>query len=231
MLVLFDIDATLLKTQRAGLRAMQEAFLELWGRPCSLEGVHYAGRLDPLIFAEVLELNGVAAVEPANGDFRRAYRQSLERILAEPGLATPLAGARELVDLLADRADLILGLCTGNYEDTGRIKIRAAGLDERHFRANAFADEPREFPPHRRHLPPIAMAKAAAIRGRSLAAREVVVIGDTPADVDCARANGCRSIGVATGLHDLDCLRAAGADLATASLEDAAGILDFILGR
>ncbi len=230
MLVLFDIDATLLKTDRSGLAAMKEAFRALWSRDCALDGVHYAGRLDPLIMAEVLELNGVTPSAENLAAFRAGYRRGLEDRLARPGVAKLLLGARELVESLAEVEGLILGLCTGNYEDTGRIKLRAAGLDASPFVANAFGDESELSPPHRRHLPPVAMRRAASLRGRELRGAEVVVIGDTPADVDCARANGCRSIGVASGLHDEPTLAEAGADLVAPSLADTVSLKRFILG-
>ena len=228
MLILFDIDATLIKTSRACLHAMSDGFEFLFGRPCSLAGIQYAGCLDPVIFRNVLIKNDVATTPENLEAFRDQYRSGLSRRLDVPGTGYLLEGAAALVARLSSDASLTLGLLTGNFEDTGRMKLERCGLDMSPFVVNAFGDESPHTPPLRRHLVDVALTRYAAKFGRDMEPAKVVVIGDSPHDVECAKANGCRSLGVATGLHDAECLRTEGADLAVDSLADTEHLVTWI---
>jgi phosphoglycolate phosphatase-like HAD superfamily hydrolase len=119
---------------------------------------------------------------------------------------------------------MTLGLLTGNYPETGRLKIEAAGLNPEVFTINAWGCEGQR----RRDLPPLAMQRYVQSNGGSIAAQRVVIVGDTPHDVDCARAHGCRSIGVATGAFCVEALREAGADLAVDDLSEVDGIVAWL---
>lgn len=150
MLILFDIDATLLKTSRAGLLAMGDAGRELFGDGFVEEGVDFAGRLDPLILTELAALNGRLADGPTLLAFRQAYGRALQRRLAVPGIAAALPGVPELLDALAPRADageITIGLLTGNFPETGELKIRAAGLRFEQFTVHAWGDDSPHTPP------------------------------------------------------------------------------------
>ncbi len=229
MLILFDIDATLIKTSRAGLYAMAEGFEFLHNRPCSLEGIQYAGCLDPVIFGNVLAKNGVE-VNPSNiEDFRNEYRKGLESRLEVPGTGYLLEGAKELVTILADLKEVTLGLLTGNYEDTGRLKLGRCGLDTTPFVINAFGDESPYHPPLRKHLVEVALTRYQNKFQNPISPERVVVIGDSPHDVSCAKDNGCRSLAVATGLHDTTTLHDCGADLAVESLANTDDLVRWML--
>jgi phosphoglycolate phosphatase-like HAD superfamily hydrolase len=126
-----------------------------------------------------------------------------------PGVADTLA-------ILRSRPDLTLGLLTGNYTRAIPIKLGAIGVNPAWFEITAFGDEGES----RAALVAVAIGKYAARSGAPVDPRRVIVIGDTPRDVDCARANGCISFAVATGKFDVEALRAAGADVVVPDLSD-----------
>lgn len=228
MLLLFDIDGTLLLSRGAGAEAVLAACHELFGREFEVERRSFAGHLDPLIWRDLCARNGVDDPERFHDDFRRTYTRLLGELFErDVGRAYALAGVRELLDALREREragdPLTLGLLTGNYPETGRMKVRAAGLDPAWFPVTVFGDDG----PDRRSLVPVARERHAAHSGRHLDGDRVIVIGDTPRDVDCARAHGCRSLAVATGSHTLDELERAGADLTLGDLTDTAAVIDW----
>ena len=123
------------------------------------------------------------------------------------------------------RDDVAVGLLTGNFERGAAIKLGHFELWSR-FAFGAFGDDHA----NRRDLVPIAMAHAGARRRVGPGSR-VVVIGDTPLDVDCARAHGARSVGVATGLYSRQDLAGADADLVVDTLEDTDAFLQWLEGN
>jgi phosphoglycolate phosphatase len=226
MLILFDIDGTMLRTGGAGLRAMTAAGRELIGPHFTMEGVNFAGRLDPLIWEDAARAAGVDDPDAHHEAFRASYTRLLLAMLAEERQAQALPGVMALIDALAAVQELTLGVVTGNYPETGRAKIAAAGLDPDVFVVAAWGSDGRI----RRELPPIAMSRYAEHHGRAIEPHRVVVIGDTPHDVDCAKHSGCRSIAVATGpIHSIDELHEYGADLTLADLSDTDRLVEWIL--
>ena len=229
MLILFDIDATLLTTNRAGLYAMLDAGRDIVGPQFSIDGVETAGQLDPVIIHDMLVAGGVAPSEAMLGRFREAYTRSLPSHLAARG-GSALPGAMALVDALGGIEGVTLGLLTGNFEATGREKLRFCGFDDARFPIAAWGDEsPNRLPharPQRRDLPPIAMARAARLRDVHPA--RTLIIGDTPHDVDCAKAHGLRVLGVATGGTYRQDLVACGADHAVEDLSNTREVLTWI---
>lgn len=224
MLVLFDIDGTLLNSQRAGTRSMQEVGRELYGEGFTFDGVEIAGRIDPLIWEEAARVNGIDDWERQHERFRAAYAARLaERLGSGASKATLLPGVRDLIDALVGRS-ISLGVLTGNYAETGRLKIEAAGLEPSIFAVTAWGDDGAS----RRDLPPHAMAMHTQLTGQPVAPDQVLVIGDTPHDVDCAQVNGCRCILVATGAFPRSELISFGADLVVDDLSDTAMLMELV---
>ncbi len=195
MLILFDVDGTLLLSSHQGARAMQEAGKRVVGEHFTLEGVEFAGRLDPLIWADGMRRSGERLDAPVHDAFRAAYGEALARRLEPAGVAYALPGVPALLDALARRPRTTLGLLTGNYPETGATKLRAAGLDPERFTIPVWGTDG----PNRRSLLPVGLARYEALHGHTLGPERVVVIGDTPHDIDCAHANGCVALAVATG--------------------------------
>lgn len=224
MLLLFDIDGTLLLTQKAGIRAMGDAGRELFGQDFTYDGVEFSGRLDPLIWQDLAAVNGVEH-EAHHLSFRQTYARFLATRLADGSCATALPGVLPLLEGLRDIDHVTLGLLTGNYPETGQLKLRSAGIDPEMFSVRAWGVDGT----HRRHLPQIAMQRYVEKKGVSLPFESVVIIGDTPHDVDCGRAHSCRVLGVGTGAFAVEELIECGADLAVPDLSDTRAVMSWLL--
>lgn len=216
-LVLFDIDGTLVQTGRAGVRGMNRAFADLFGAQDALTGVPVAGRTDRAIVSEVLTQIGQPVESDTITRVRDEYCRRLPEALADPASRPVgvLPGVLDLLSALESRSDVVTALLTGNFAAGAALKLGHFGLWDR-FPFGAFGDEHVE----RRALVPVAVA-AAADRGHAAVQPDrIVVIGDTPLDVDCAHAYGARAIAVATGMYSEDELRATGADLTVPTLSE-----------
>lgn len=235
MLVLFDIDRTLI-TSRAevkdggsrdgvGMASMVEAGRNLYGPHFTLEGIEIAGRLDALIWRDAAMRNGVNNHEAEHDRFRAEYARILRARLDAGAPVRLLPGARQLVEEFARLDHLTLGLLTGNYPETGRMKLEAAGLDTSVFKVGAWGCDGES----RRALTPVAMQAHREHVGRDVQPHHVIIIGDTPHDVDCAKAHGCRSLAVATGAFTVEQLQRAGADLAVLNLSETNVLIEWAL--
>jgi len=222
-LLLFDVDGTLVLTGGAGVRAMNWAFEQTFGRSDALRGVPLAGRTDRAILEEAVAqaLPGASLDDSQLAAFVDRY---LERLRAEVALGGPgkrvLPGVRPLLERLAGRDDVELALLTGNLEAGARIKLEHFDL-WRFFRWGAYGGAVTD----RNALLPVALAEARARGLSGLDPSAVFVVGDTPADVECARSGGARAIAVATGPYDRAALSASGADEVLEDLSDTAAFL------
>jgi phosphoglycolate phosphatase-like HAD superfamily hydrolase len=218
VIVLFDVDGTLIRSGGAGVRAMNAAFQRLYGVTGVMGGVTLAGRTDRAIVGDVLRSIGVEATPAEVARVRAAYiddlRVEIERPVAEPGAVLP--GVEALLDAIGTLAHIRVGLLTGNFELGAAVKLGHFDLWRR-FAFGAFGDDHVD----RRALVPVARAAATRAGVPAPPSCRVVVIGDTPLDVDCARAHGARAVAVATGPYDRSLLAAAGADLVLDTLADA----------
>lgn len=230
MLILFDIDGTLLLTGGLGRQVMRRAGQAMLGREVTIESLEFSGRLDPLILSDLLELNGIDPVAEALAEMREHYIEQMTQAIAESGNVQALAGAHALVEALGGLSELTLGVLTGNYASTGRAKLRAAGWEPERFAISVWGDESPVHPPTRDQLPGVALDRYTSMHHRRLAGHQAVVIGDTVHDVACAHAHGCRSVGVATGTFTADQLADAGADLVVETLESTDHLVEQIVG-
>jgi phosphoglycolate phosphatase-like HAD superfamily hydrolase len=225
-LVLFDIDGTLIHSQGVGGRAMERAGQALLGPNFTLEGIDFGGALDPWIFREAVTRMGRSDAHALHDAFHEAYLVELARAL-EAGERKPqmIPGVEAALRGLATVTHTTLGLVTGNYTRAAPLKLRAAGIDTTQFVLGAFGEDG----PTRPDLVRLAMNQWST-RGFEPDPRKVVVIGDTPRDVDCAHKNQCRAIAVATGWHTAEQLRSTGADEIVESLADLCVLLERMWG-
>jgi phosphoglycolate phosphatase-like HAD superfamily hydrolase len=215
VLLLFDIDGTLLLRASAAHReAIHEALGEVYGLadPSGLEITSPAGRTDSEIARELLVAGGGDGddFDERAEDFRRACAEAFAR-----GCPPTLAGyvAPGMAELLDGLRGVRLSLVTGNYEPIARLKLERAGIGH-HFLPGqgGFGSDAEE----RGLLPAIARRRAAAAGGEPYPREQTIVIGDTPRDIACARADGLRVLAVATGpfpaqaLTDADAVAADG---------------------
>lgn len=227
MLILFDVDATLITTSRTGIHAMGRAGRDLFGPDFDELTVEYAGRLDPLIITDLLSAHGQPAGPGDIQRFRDTYRHHLETLLADNGLARPCPGVPELLAAI-EALGIHIGLLTGNFPETGRIKLLAASIDPERFHIHVWGSDSPHHPPARDHLPPIGLDRYHERFSVRLDPADVIIIGDTPHDVACAHAHGCRAIATATGRYSFDELTAAGADLVVDNLAETERIVQWI---
>jgi phosphoglycolate phosphatase len=225
-LVLFDIDGTLVLTGGAGLRAMTRACQEIIGHADALEGIPVAGRTDWIILHDTLSRLGRDLDRDLFDRLRDTYVQYLRHEILRPGKGFngALPGVPELLESLHGREDVHLALLTGNFEAGARIKLERFDL-WRYFRCGAYGDDA----PDRNALVPVAVERATACGIPAIVPADVIVVGDTPHDVACARAAGATPIGVATGGYTADELRACGADVVFDTLRDTDRVIEVVV--
>lgn len=207
-LVLFDIDGTIMLSAGAGGRAVRRALVEVFGAS-GPEQHRFDGKTDPQIVRELMNLTGhgdehIDAQMPVLFDRYLAYLSEELQVSAAAGGIRIMPGIFALLDALEARDDVVLGLLTGNLAEGARAKLSAGGINPDRFRVGAYGSD-HEL---RGELPAVAQRRAREELGLSFSGRDIVVIGDTPADLQCGVAIGCRAIGVATGMYSLDDLRA-----------------------
>lgn len=198
-LLLFDIDGTLLDTQGAGRAALGSAMIDVYGETGPIDEFPFHGKTDPAIVRGLLRAAGRTDAEIDAGlpALWPAYIAYLDDELARrTDVLAICAGVTELLAEAGAAGDLALGLVTGNVEAGAWRKLRACGLDE-NFGVGAFGSDSE----HREHLPPIAIERAHASLGVAFQPEAVVVIGDTPEDVRCARSSGVTAVAVASGRY------------------------------
>ena len=213
LLVLWDIDGTLVDSAEHGKHAFDDAYLEVVGRPFESR-VDYAGRTDHQIAMAMLEgVDGAAEHLPGLLEQLVPALEARRDLIRAEGRVHP--GVREALEALDGRDDLRQSLLTGNLEANAAIKVGAFGL-ERHldFELGAYGSDPHE---RRSDLVAIARERAEAKLGEAV---EPVLVGDTPRDVQAAREAGVRVVAVATGFSDEAALREAQPDALLRDLSD-----------
>jgi phosphoglycolate phosphatase len=225
-IVCFDIDGTILSTDGAGRRAIHAALLDVLGTAGPIDTFRFDGRTDGEIVRRLAEAAAVTHDDALVDRVIARYVENLRAELAKPGHETTVyPGVRELLDALEPRTDCVIGLLTGNVQGGARAKLQSAELDFGRFRVNAFGSDHHV----RSELPAVAQRRARDILGHDVPGSDVVIIGDTPADVQCGKGIGARAIGVATAAYTMEQLRDAGAYAVFADLSDTARVLEAIL--
>jgi len=193
-LVLFDVDGTLIRTGGAGMKAFARTFAEEFNVTDGFERLKFAGRTDKSLVREFLEYHGIPATAGNLERFFSRYVFWLDHILRESH-ATVCPGVWELLHgLQALPQAPLLGLLTGNIRLGAEIKLRHCQLWEV-FQTGGFGDDHEE----RDRIAAVARQRASRILGAKLRGSQVVVVGDTPLDIRCARAIGAKALAVATG--------------------------------
>jgi phosphoglycolate phosphatase-like HAD superfamily hydrolase len=193
-LVLFDIDGTLVRTGGAGVKAFARAFESEFGQDGGTELLKFGGRTDRSL---VRELFSHRQIEPSARNFERffeAYLVWLQKLILEcSGGACPgVAEFQRALETLPDPP--LTGLLTGNIRRGAQIKLERYQLWEK-FPFGGFGDDHEE----RDQIAAMAHQRASQRLGRPLPGGDVLVIGDTPLDIRCARFIGAKVLAVATG--------------------------------
>jgi phosphoglycolate phosphatase-like HAD superfamily hydrolase len=208
-LVLFDIDGTILYTGGAGRRAMHRSLLEIFGATGPIKGFPFSGKTDPQIVKELMVLVGYAPslIEKKLDRFWNAYVEYLRDEMNRAHGLMVYPGVVNVIEELQGRDGTLLGLQTGNIQRGARLKLEPVGLN-RYFPVGAFGDDSAD----RNQLPRIAVERVKEQLHREFRRRDVVIIGDTTADISCARHFGAKAVVVATGFQSYQELKEAGPD-------------------
>lgn len=224
-LLLFDIDGTLIRGGPAK-EAFHEGLIAAYGTVGDIDGVPFSGKTDRQIARELLRGAGLSDIQIDAGlpMLIETYLAGLEARLPQTPV-TVLPGVFQLMEELAGRPDVALGLVTGNVEGGARLKLGADGLDT-HFLIGGYGSDSE----HRNDLPGIALERARQTWNVEFDAENVVVIGDTPMDVECGRAHGLRTMAVATGSFSLEALQETGADHVVSDFSQVGRIVAHLTG-
>jgi len=197
-LYLFDVDGTLISAHGAGRLALTRALEDTYGTAGPADLYDSRGKTNPQIVFELMTAAGIprAVVQARLGDCFHTYVCHLEALMTTGHPVDVMPGIAETVQALSSRPDALVGLLTGNIEGGARAKLQPTGLLP-YFRIGAFGSDDAD----RRRLPGVARERACALSGHDFPFECVTIIGDTPLDVDCARACGAVAVAVATGQH------------------------------
>lgn len=214
-LVLFDIDGTLIRTGGAGVKAFERVFHLVFGVPNATRQMQFAGRTDRSLVREFLTTRQLEASDLEFDQFFAHYVFLLDQMLHQnKGEICP--GVGEFIQALLELPQPpTLGLLTGNIRLGAEIKLRHHNLWD-FFVTGAFGDDHE----NRNQLASIASRRGAELLGRDLKGSEILVIGDTPLDVECGKSIQARTVAVATGGCKLDELARHNPDVAIKTLQD-----------
>jgi phosphoglycolate phosphatase len=232
LLVLWDVDYTLVNAHGLGTRLYEMVFREMFGRELPAVAPK-AGRTDRAITADTLAMAGMDAPRELVDDFLAVLARQLEvvdatadvEVSALPGAAAAIAA------LAADAASAGGGIrqsvLTGNIRPMAAMKLRRAGLsDHLDLDVGAYGDVHEV----RAELVPVARLAASKAYGADFSGASTVLVGDTPLDVEAALAAGARVVGVATGSYTEVALAAAGAHAVLPDLTDTSGVVAAVTG-
>jgi phosphoglycolate phosphatase len=226
LLVLWDIDHTLVSITGMGHEVYARAFLEVVGRPL-VHLADMAGRTEEAIVTETLALNGVEPGFPLPVFYSAiaSAAQAMAGRLRSNGHALP--GAHEALAAF-EASGAVQTLVTGNLNSVAAIKLQVFGLDGFvDLEVGGYGSDGSD----RAKLVRLAIERAEAKYGHGFTAEQAVVIGDTPHDVRGALDNGALAVAVATGFSSADELAAASADIVLTDLVDLSALHDMLLAR
>jgi phosphoglycolate phosphatase len=232
LLVLWDVDYTLVATDGVGWHLYEVALRQLYGleMPAGLGSM--AGRTDTAIALEVLAAAGVSEPAAQIGRFQQVLGElapGLHAMVAERGRVLPgVAAALTAVASQSSGRLVVQSLLTGNIPEMARLKVSALGLIEHlDLSAGAYGD----VSAFRADLVPVARKNASLRYGADFSGRATVLVGDTPSDIEAAAISGARSVGVATGRFTADELASAGADVVLPDLTDTEAVVAAVLAE
>jgi phosphoglycolate phosphatase-like HAD superfamily hydrolase len=224
-LILFDIDGTLTRTQN-GYLPFNDAILKIFGFAGDIRTVVPDGNTDPLIVKDIFMKAGLDfASQPDRWERLQSQLQESYRNYLSCGATTirPLPGANALLQNLSAKSDFYASVVTGNFEATALVKLQSAGLAD-YLSRGAYASDSE----HRPDLPAVARERWEVINGRSIAATQCIVVGDTPKDLECARANGMKCVLVGTGRYPVEELEYWRPDACLADLTDTVEVVGLL---
>lgn len=227
-LLLFDIDGTLIRSHGAGRAVLSAALKEVFGTAGPIDTYRFGGKTDRRIIRDLLTAEGVS-LRTIEAKLPETFRQMAEKGAAyfpESGMSI-CPGAEKLLTALQSRPDAVIGLLTGNIAETAPLKLQAAGIDPAQFVLGAYGSDSAD----RNKLPAIAMERAAELTNCTFIGSNTTIIGDTPADILCARAGQATAVSIASGWHARDTLSKHHPDFLFDNLLDTETVMDALFSQ
>ena len=229
-LILFDVDQTLVSLRGSSGRALDTAFQEVYGIPEASVGMIPPGSLDLALMKEMYRkwqlTPGGSSAMPDLTDFKSVYFKHLRELLETWTDGEVCPGVSVLLEALASEPDVQLGLETGNFRESAFIKLRKFGLDT-YFKDGGFGGEHMD----RTEVVASAIAACQERSGRTYFNDQIVVVDDTPSDIQAGYANHVQTLAVATGHYTADELREHRPSYILQDLSDTAGVIKLLLDR
>tara|TARA_B100001094_G_scaffold327815_1_gene386850 strand:- start:353 stop:1036 length:684 start_codon:yes stop_codon:yes gene_type:complete len=219
--LLFDIDGTLIRSGGAAKNVIANVLKSKFGISLPIMDINFGGRTDQSLIKEIFHKNEIPLTAAAMEIFRTEYLNSLRTSMSQCH-GEVLPGVCELLASVSD-SSVAVGLLTGNIREAAFIKLGFYGLDS-YFAFGGFGDDGEL----RGQIAEVALKRAEKYMQGSVAASEVLIIGDTPADVECARHIGVHCLAVATGYCEQEELKEAGPDHYWADLSDSKRFLSLL---
>ena len=220
-IILWDIDGTLLRTRREGSfrDCTRPVLVRMFGTAGRIEEMSVSGMTDLQIVSEALRDEGFTTEEirVRAPELAALYHEELERMTAREELYYELPGVRRALETVESSTRYLNSLLTGNVEPAARLKLRLVGLADFFRLPGAFGEDSHD----RRDLPALALERLSRHLRLELKPSQLIVVGDTPNDIACARHSGARSVAVATGrAYSAEDLRAHQPDAVLQDLSD-----------
>lgn len=221
ILMLFDIDGTLVQGAKCHYQAYIEGVKKFYGMEDYVHSVNAAGKSDKLILREILTLGGLTT-EEIQSDFQNCLNYMTDYYLKNVQYENihVFDGTVELLEELK-RKNVLLGLVTGNLEPIAHAKLGRAGLDS-YFSFGGFGSDNADRS--------LMVKKALSIAKNQFGFNgdKIFVVGDTPRDVEAAKAYNLKTIAVATGMYSVKELRDCGADYVIENFKNRDKILEIL---
>lgn len=226
-LFLFDIDGTLINSSRIGRAALGRALLDVFNTMGALDTYEFAGKTDRRIVRDLMMAEGWSseAIESRLPELDERMAEA-GRVLFTTETIWACPGIPSLLDTLQLRDGVTLGLLTGNIRHTTPLKLRAAGIDPSLFIDGAYGSDSLD----RNDLFEIAVDRVRRTTGLEFTGDDVIIIGDTPADIRCAREGGGKAVAVATGPFTAELLGSYQPDYLFADLANTEEVVKVLLG-
>lgn len=225
-LLLFDIDGTLIRSDGAGRMALAAALEEIFGTAGPIAEYKMSGKTDARIITDLLTAVGIATAD-ITAKLPLVYERMADKarqIYPERKVAV-CPGVPELLRRLQQQPDVALGLLTGNARQTAPLKLAMGNINPAQFHVGAYGSDHLD----RNHLPAMAMQRAENLWQRPFSGTNTVIIGDTPADILCARAGEATAVAVASGWHATTTLARYNPDHLFENLADTDAVLAALL--
>lgn len=202
-ILLFDIDGTLIDLTYEDTACLKRALESVYGQAGPINNYRMSGKTHWRIITDLMQLAGLdpGTIDVSLQDAFGAYSQQVEMAQTAFSLLM-LPGVIALLNQLSAHPDFLLGLVTGNVREAAFHKLQHAGINPGLFTFGAFGSEHID----RNQLPALALYRLEQQLGIPIAPESAIVIGDTPADIACARHAGVQAMGVATGPYSRQAL-------------------------